>query len=142
MAETNNPSLPRSAVAKLVRDVSTPLGARLSPDAREAVGECGLEFVQLVASVALEHCETKGKRIMTGQHVLAALKTLGYDAYRAHAAAEVELHNAHAASGDNMSKHKRQKMLKLPKLSDAEEAEMALEQQRLFAAAASHAANS
>ena len=44
-------TLPRTSVNKLIREV-LPSGMRLTPDAREAVAECGLEFVQLVASVA------------------------------------------------------------------------------------------
>jgi down-regulator of transcription 1 len=131
-------TLPRTSVNKLIREV-LPSGMRLTPDAREAVAECGLEFVQLVASVAHEEAGGKGRRIMMGAHILAALETLGYGAYRKRSAQEVELFNAFAASGGAKTKHKRQK-LSQPTLSEAEEAEMALEQQKLFAAAAAAAA--
>ena len=52
---------------------------RLSAETREFLAQCCTEFVQLLSSESNEVCEKEQKKTITAEHVLRALRELGFD---------------------------------------------------------------
>ncbi|CAO3686530.1 unnamed protein product [Rhizopus stolonifer] len=50
-------------------------------DTRDLLIDCCVEFIHLIASEANEICEKETKKTIAGEHVVAALQTLGYENY-------------------------------------------------------------
>ena len=79
--------LPKSTVVKMVQDALAPLGGlRMSPECRDLVVDCCAEFVNAVASEANEISTKEKKTTINPDHVLAALRALGFEAYEAECA--------------------------------------------------------
>ncbi|KAG2203103.1 histone-fold-containing protein [Mucor mucedo] len=73
-------SLPKATVQKLINEMM-PDDIICSKDTRDLLIDCCVEFIHLIASEANEICEKETKKTIAGEHVVAALKTLGFEEY-------------------------------------------------------------
>ncbi|GJJ12084.1 hypothetical protein Clacol_006325 [Clathrus columnatus] len=85
-------------------------------ETRDLIIECCVEFIHLISSDANEICEQESKKTIAPEHIIGALKRLGFDGY----VAEVD--------------EDREKKTNKWELSGKTEEELLEEQQRLFAA--------
>ena len=67
-------------VAKIVMDV-LPDNFTCPRDTRDLLVACATEFVHLVASEANEGCEKAGRKTITPEHLVEALRNLGFPDY-------------------------------------------------------------
>lgn len=82
--------LPKATVNKFANDLAASLDVRLTMDTRDLVAQCCSEFVQLLSSEANDICEKDAKKTITPEHVLRALKHLGFERYFQEVAEEFE----------------------------------------------------
>ncbi|KAJ3216532.1 negative cofactor 2 transcription regulator complex subunit ncb2 [Dinochytrium kinnereticum] len=118
--------LPKATVAKLIQEMM-PGEIACAKETRDLLSECCVEFIHLIASEANEACEKDAKKTIAGEHVIAALKTLGFDEY----VAEVtEVYEEHA-------KQLKDREKRSSKLEDSgiPEEELLKQQEELFARA-------
>ncbi|KAJ3209861.1 negative cofactor 2 transcription regulator complex subunit ncb2 [Entophlyctis luteolus] len=74
--------LPKTTISKIIQEV-LPGDIWCSKEARDLIADCCLEFVQLISTQANEICDKEAKKAITGDHVLSALKELGFEDYLA-----------------------------------------------------------
>ncbi|KAF9263628.1 histone-fold-containing protein [Marasmius fiardii PR-910] len=118
-------SLPKATVAKMITEL-LPNDVVCAKETRDLVIECCVEFIHLISSEANEICEKDSKKTIAPEHIISALKQLGFDAFTA----EVE---------DVLKDHKQQQKDREKKGSKIEnsgmtEEELAAAQEELFAA--------
>ncbi|KAJ3379803.1 negative cofactor 2 transcription regulator complex subunit ncb2 [Lobulomyces angularis] len=53
----------------------------IAKETRDLISDCCVEFIHLLASEANEICEKEAKKTIAGDHVLSALKSLGFEEY-------------------------------------------------------------
>jgi len=124
-------SLPKATVYKLIGDLLPP-DMSCSKETRDLVIECCVEFIHLISSEANEICEKESKKTISPEHVVGALKVLGFESY----VEEVE---------EVLKDHKQQQKDREKKVSKLEqsgltEAELLEQQEALFAQARARAA--
>lgn len=95
-------------------------------ETRDLVIECCVEFIHLISSEANEICEQESKKTIAPEHIINALKRLGFDSFTS----EVE---------DVLKDHKQQQKDREKKVSKFEqsgmtEEELLAKQEELFAA--------
>ncbi|KAJ1678545.1 negative cofactor 2 transcription regulator complex subunit ncb2, partial [Spiromyces aspiralis] len=73
-------SLPRATVYKLIGEM-LPKDVTCTKETRDMLIDCCNEFIHLIASESNEICEKESKRTIAPEHVLAALKELGFEKY-------------------------------------------------------------
>lgn len=73
-------ALPRQTVAKLVQELM-PDGFLCPKDTRDLLVACCTEFVHLITSEANEVCEKAGKKTISPDHLMEALRNLGFAEY-------------------------------------------------------------
>ncbi|KAJ1975578.1 negative cofactor 2 transcription regulator complex subunit ncb2 [Dimargaris verticillata] len=73
-------SLPRATVHKLIQEMM-PKDISCAKETRDLLIDCCNEFIHLIASEANEICEKEAKKTIAAEHVLNALKTLGFESY-------------------------------------------------------------
>ena len=79
--QSDAPLLPKATVKALVRDL-LPEAMRASEQASDAVNVCLSEFLQVLTWKANEALEQEGtKKVLTDDHIGAALKELGLERY-------------------------------------------------------------
>ena len=79
--QSDAPLLPKATVKALVRDL-LPEAMRASEQASDAVNVCLSEFLQVLTWKANEALEQEGtKKVLTDEHIGAALKELGLERY-------------------------------------------------------------
>ena len=120
-------SLPKATVAKMITEL-LPNDMTCTKETRDLVIECCVEFIHLISSEANEICEQESKKTIAPEHIINALKRLGFDTFQD----EVE---------DVLKDHKQQQKDKEKKVSKFEqsgktEEELLAEQEALFAASA------
>ncbi|GAA5820544.1 hypothetical protein JCM11251_003040 [Rhodosporidiobolus azoricus] len=71
-------SLPKATVNKLIAEL-LPEGVTASKEVKDLIVECCKEFVLTVSSEANEICEKESKKTMNPDHVVSALKALGFE---------------------------------------------------------------
>ncbi|KAF8076166.1 histone-fold-containing protein [Lyophyllum atratum] len=118
-------SLPKATVAKMISDL-LPKDVVCAKDTRDLVIECCVEFIHLISSEANEICEQESKKTIAPEHIISALKRLGFDSFTT----EVE---------DVLKDHKQQQKDRDKKVSKFEQSGMTEEellaaQEELFAA--------
>jgi len=118
-------SLPKATVAKMISDL-LPNDVVCAKETRDLVIECCVEFIHLISSEANEICEQESKKTIAPEHIIAALKRLGFDSFTT----EVE---------DVLKDHKQQQKDREKKVSKFEqsgktEEELQAQQEALFAA--------
>jgi len=118
-------SLPKATVAKMISEL-LPNDVNCAKDTRDLVIECCVEFIHLISSEANEICEQESKKTIAPEHIISALKRLGFETFTA----EVE---------DVLKDHKQQVKEREKKVSKLEssgltEEELLKRQEELFAA--------
>ncbi|KAJ1993572.1 negative cofactor 2 transcription regulator complex subunit ncb2 [Dimargaris cristalligena] len=73
-------SLPRATVHKLIQEMM-PKDITCAKETRDLLIDCCNEFIHLVASEANEVCEKEAKKTIAAEHVITALKALGFESY-------------------------------------------------------------
>ncbi|KAI9335317.1 histone-fold-containing protein [Obelidium mucronatum] len=91
-ADDEDLGLPKTTIAKIIQE-TLPADLWCAKETRDLIADCCLEFVHLISSEANEMCEKEQKKTITGEHVLAALKSLGFEDYITEASDALEDHN-------------------------------------------------
>jgi histone H3/H4 len=86
----DEPVIPKATLAKLISSI-LPKGVSMAKDAKDMIGEFSLEFVHLLSSEANIISEKQEKKMILSDHVIAALKSLGFDDFVSAVTEEVEL---------------------------------------------------
>ncbi|KAI9260782.1 histone-fold-containing protein [Sporodiniella umbellata] len=73
-------SLPKATVQKLINEMM-PEDVVCAKDTRDLLIDCCVEFIHLIASESNEICDKETKKTIAGEHVIAALQTLGFEEY-------------------------------------------------------------
>ncbi|KAJ1918105.1 negative cofactor 2 transcription regulator complex subunit ncb2 [Mycoemilia scoparia] len=73
-------SLPRATVYKLIGEM-LPKDIACTKETRDMLIDCCNEFIHLVASESNDICEKESKKTIAPEHVLSALKDLGFEKY-------------------------------------------------------------
>ena len=73
-------SLPKTCINKLIKDYLSNM-TRISSDFREVIAICGVEFIRLIATQAKEVADKGNKKTLNADHILTALKDLGFEGY-------------------------------------------------------------
>ncbi|XP_046859494.1 protein Dr1-like [Xenia sp. Carnegie-2017] len=79
VGQEDDVTLPRAAVNKLIKEMIP--NVRVSNDARELILNCCTEFIHLVSSEANEVCKQRAKKTIAPEHIIDALKSLGFTSY-------------------------------------------------------------
>lgn len=74
-------SLPKATVAKMIAEL-LPNDVTCAKDTRDLVIECCVEFIHLISSEANEICEKESKKTIAPEHIIGALKQLGFDKFK------------------------------------------------------------
>lgn len=72
--------LPIANVARIMRN-AIPRNGKVSKDAKECMQECVSEFVSFITSEACDKCTQEKRKTITGDDILFAMATLGFDNY-------------------------------------------------------------
>ncbi|KAK3811329.1 MAG: histone-fold-containing protein [Benniella sp.] len=121
-------SLPKATVQKLINEMM-PDDIACAKDTRDLLIECCVEFIHLLASEANEICEKEMKKTIAAEHVIAALKALGFEGYIPEVEVVLQDHKTQQKVKDKDRKSGRLEH------SGRTEEELLMEQTRLFAAA-------
>lgn len=118
-------SLPKATVAKMISEL-LPNDVACAKETRDLVIECCVEFIHLISSEANEICEQESKKTIAPEHIISALKRLGFGSFTD----EVE---------DVLKDHKKQQKDREKKVSKFEqsgltEEQLQAQQEALFAA--------
>ncbi|CAL5052435.1 unnamed protein product [Urochloa decumbens] len=79
-AATKEPKIPTVTVARIMRQAS-PQNSKITTDAKEAVTECLAEFSAVIIHAAVEECRRDRRTTVTGDDLILAMKSLGFDDY-------------------------------------------------------------
>ncbi|KAI9207066.1 TATA binding protein-associated phosphoprotein [Polychytrium aggregatum] len=123
-------TLPKATVAKLIQEMM-PADVVCAKETRDLLVECCVEFIHLVSSEANDICEKEEKKTILGDHILAALKTLGFEEY------VTEVRGVYKEHQDQMKvdQEDREKRSKRLLNSGRTPEELLADQERLFAEA-------
>eukprot|EP01127_Copromyxa_protea_P006024 TRINITY_DN15834_c0_g1_i1.p1 TRINITY_DN15834_c0_g1~~TRINITY_DN15834_c0_g1_i1.p1 ORF type:complete len:188 (-),score=43.00 TRINITY_DN15834_c0_g1_i1:47-610(-) len=91
MADKEDLSLPKATVNKLIKE-SLPKDVKCNAQSQELILQCCLEFLQLLSSEANDICSQKNKKMISGEHVVEAVKKLGFNDYAPHLQQILEEH--------------------------------------------------
>lgn len=80
MSDNEDLSLPRATVQKILTEI-LPSDTCLSKEAREALIECCINFIMIVATESNDIAEQDLKKTISTDHVINALRTLGFEHY-------------------------------------------------------------
>lgn len=72
--------LPKATVQKIILEI-IPNDLTFSKDAREALIECCIEFIMILATELNDIAEKEAKKTIASDHVVRALTELGFSAY-------------------------------------------------------------
>ncbi|KAH9894318.1 histone-fold-containing protein [Cubamyces sp. BRFM 1775] len=117
-------SLPKATVTKMIAEL-LPNDVTCAKDTRDLIIECCVEFIHLISSEANEICEQESKKTIAPEHIISALKRLGFESFTD----EVE---------SVLKDHKQQQKDREKKVNKMEqcglsEAELLAQQEALFA---------
>ncbi|CAE6449137.1 histone-fold-containing protein [Rhizoctonia solani] len=73
-------SLPKATVQKLIAEI-LPKDILSSKESRDLIIECCVEFIHMISTEANEICEKEAKKTISPEHIVGALKTLGFESY-------------------------------------------------------------
>ena len=73
-------TLPKATLSKLIQEL-LPSPMTITKDCKDLFGDLCIEFIHLVSSEANEVCDSSNKKTISGEHVLQALKNLGFEEY-------------------------------------------------------------
>ena len=118
-------SLPRATVYKMIMEM-LPMGVGCSKETRDLLVDCCNEFVHLISSEANEVCEKSGRKTISPEHVLEALKNLGFDDYLEEVQAAHEEHTTQSKEKERIRASSKAEIAKLS------QDELLRQQQELF----------
>ncbi|KIY67342.1 histone-fold-containing protein [Cylindrobasidium torrendii FP15055 ss-10] len=119
-------TLPKATVAKMIQEL-LPKELSCAKETRDLVIECCVEFIHLISSEANEICEKESKKTIAPEHIINALKALGFDSFTS----EVEdVLKDHKQVTKDRGQAKQNKM----QTSGLTEEELLAKQEELFAA--------
>ncbi|KAL3079393.1 hypothetical protein niasHT_036382 [Heterodera trifolii] len=72
--------LPIANISRIMKRV-LPTEGKLSKEAKECVQECITEFILFITSEASERCSLEKRKTISGEDLLLAFRTLGFDEY-------------------------------------------------------------
>ncbi|VDK43140.1 unnamed protein product [Anisakis simplex] len=72
--------LPIANISRLMKNV-IPSTGKVAKDAKECVQECVSEFISFITSEASERCISEKRKTITGEDLLIALNSLGFENY-------------------------------------------------------------
>ncbi|EDV26829.1 Protein Dr1 [Trichoplax sp. H2] len=78
-SDEESANLPRSTIQKFIKEVVP--GVRVSNDAKDLISNICNEFVHMVSSESNSICSQKNKKTIFPEHVIEALKNLGFEGY-------------------------------------------------------------
>lgn len=125
-------SLPKATVQKIIAEV-IPSDLSFGKDTRDALIECCIEFIMIVTTESNEIAEQESKKTIACEHVLSALKTLGFYEYLAPIKEVIAQHR-------EAQKIRERKVGKLEQSGRSEE-DLQREQEMLFGQARSRLQN-
>lgn len=76
----NDRVLPIANVTRIMKSV-LPENSKISKDAKECIQECASEFIAFIASEAGDRCLNEKRKTVTGEDILWAMQSLGFDQY-------------------------------------------------------------
>jgi down-regulator of transcription 1 len=122
--------LPRATMGKIIDELLPP-GIACPKETRELLMNCCIEFIHLVTGEANELCETHGKKTISPEHVLEALKALGFSDY----VEEAETARAEFEESQKQKREGRERNKTTLERSGLSETELQKQQEELFEAA-------
>ena len=72
--------LPIANISRIMKKALPPQ-AKISKDAKECVQECVSEFISFITGEACEKCLSERRKTISGDDLLYAMNTLGYEKY-------------------------------------------------------------
>ncbi|KAI8910982.1 histone-fold-containing protein [Gorgonomyces haynaldii] len=120
-------TLPKATLAKFIQDL-LPAEMSCTKETKELLQECCVEFIHLVSSEATEICDKGQKKTIAGDHVMSALKNLGFEEYNAELQSLVNEHQ-------QVTKEREKKQSKKLENSGMTQEEIIASQEALFAKA-------
>ncbi|KAL5527318.1 NCB2 [Sanghuangporus sanghuang] len=118
-------SLPKATVAKMISEL-LPNDVSCAKETRDLIIECCVEFIHLISSEANEICEQESKKTIAPDHIISALKRLGFEEFTAEVEDVLKDHK-------KLVKDREKKVSKLEQSGLTEE-ELLAQQEALFAA--------
>ncbi|EGF84205.1 hypothetical protein BATDEDRAFT_8480 [Batrachochytrium dendrobatidis JAM81] len=73
-------SLPKATMTKLIQELLPP-DITCAKETRDLLTDCCVEFIHLLSSEANEISEKEARKTINGEHVITALKNLGFEEY-------------------------------------------------------------
>ncbi|GAA5981714.1 hypothetical protein JCM11641_004223 [Rhodosporidiobolus odoratus] len=98
-------SLPKATVAKLIAEL-LPQGFSASKEVKDLICECCKEFVLTISSEANEICEKESKKTISPEHIVNALKALGFEDF-VEGVEDVLKEHKEVAKGERVAKKKK-----------------------------------
>jgi len=118
-------SLPKATVQKLISEL-LPKDVVCAKETRDLVIECCVEFIHMISTEANEICESESKKTIAPEHILTALKRLGFESFLTDVEEVLKDHKI-------QQKEREKKTSKFDKMGMSEE-ELLRKQEELFAA--------
>lgn len=77
-------TLPKATISKLIMDQLQERNDKnytfsCPKETKDLISECSVEFIQMISSESNDICERMGKKTISPEHVIEALKNLGYE---------------------------------------------------------------
>ncbi|KAM5535692.1 hypothetical protein V8D89_010679 [Ganoderma adspersum] len=117
-------SLPKATVTKMIAEL-LPNEITCAKETRDLIIECCVEFIHLISSEANEICEQESKKTIAPEHIISALKRLGFESFTTEVESVLKDHK-------QQQKDREKKVSKLES-SGLTEAELLAQQEALFA---------
>ncbi|KAI0699402.1 histone-fold-containing protein [Cytidiella melzeri] len=118
-------SLPKATVSKMIAEY-LPEDVSCARETRDLIIECCVEFIHLISSEANEICEQESKKTIAPDHIITALKRLGFENFTEEIVDVLKDHK-------QQQKDRERKVSKFEKSGLTEE-ELLKQQEELFAA--------
>ncbi|EIW61852.1 histone-fold-containing protein [Trametes versicolor FP-101664 SS1] len=117
-------SLPKATVTKMIAEL-LPNDVTCAKETRDLIIECCVEFIHLISSEANEICEQESKKTIAPEHIISALKRLGFETFTEEVESVLKDHK-------QQQKDRERKVNKMVECG-LSEAELLAQQEALFA---------
>ncbi|KAI0722956.1 histone-fold-containing protein [Earliella scabrosa] len=124
MSSDEDLSLPKATVTKMIAEL-LPNDITCAKETRDLIIECCVEFIHLISSEANEICEQESKKTIAPEHIISALKRLGFESFTEEVESVLKDHK-------QQQKDRERKVSKLESSGLTEE-ELLAQQEALFA---------
>lgn len=78
--ETRTSGLPIAVISRIMKR-HLPPNVKISDESKQLISDCAVEFIRFVTSEAIDMSVDNRRRILSGDDMIGAMKTLGFDAY-------------------------------------------------------------